>query len=138
MAGEGIDLPPRALLGAFAADNSQMVMRLIITWPDAAELEAIARAAVGVLKNRNEAYFPPLVGNPAEVIGLDEPVLSPVAPPLLTRYRPLVQIALALAVGLGLAALVEYLDTAIRSREELEALDLPVLGEIPRHRGLRY
>ncbi len=135
---QGVALPPRALLGAFAADNSQMVMRLIITWPDADQLEVIARAAVEVLKNRNRDYFPSLADNPAQVIGLDEPVLSPVAPPLLTRYRPVVQIALALAVGLGLAALLEYLDTAVHSREEVEALDLPVLGEIPRHRGLRY
>ena len=42
---------------------------------------------------------------------------------------------IGLLVGIGLAFLVDYLDTSVRSRQEIEAsLQLPVLGEIPRTR----
>jgi capsular polysaccharide biosynthesis protein len=39
-----------------------------------------------------------------------------------------------LAAGLGLAVLAEYLDQTVRSTADVEALELPVLGEIPRER----
>jgi capsular polysaccharide biosynthesis protein len=42
---------------------------------------------------------------------------------------------IGLIVGIGLAFLLDYLDTSVRSREEAEALlQLPILGEIPRSR----
>jgi capsular polysaccharide biosynthesis protein len=42
---------------------------------------------------------------------------------------------IGLLVGIGLAFLVDYLDSTVRSRQEIEAmLQLPVLGEIPRTR----
>ena len=40
--------------------------------------------------------------------------------------------ALAFAVGVGLALLLEYLDTSIRRRDDLDELGIPVIGEIPK------
>jgi capsular polysaccharide biosynthesis protein len=44
---------------------------------------------------------------------------------------------LALAVGLGLAFLLDYLDDSLRDAAEAEALGWRVLAEIPRKRWLR-
>ena len=35
-------------------------------------------------------------------------------------------------VGVGIVFLLDYLDNSVRSRADVEALGLPVLGEIPR------
>ncbi len=139
-ADRGLALAENALLGAFAADNSQMVMRVYITWRDPADLETIAYAALDVLRDENARYFPPLEDLPAAVVALDTPVIAPLSPPLIARLQPLTKVLIALAVGLLLAALVEYVDDALRTRDEVEAgLDLPVLGEIPRHKdSLKY
>jgi capsular polysaccharide biosynthesis protein len=45
---------------------------------------------------------------------------------------------IGLLVGVGLAFLVDYLDSSVRSRQEVETdLKMPVLGEIPRPRSRR-
>jgi capsular polysaccharide biosynthesis protein len=59
-----------------------------------------------------------------------EPMPEPVKP------KPLLNMAISFVVGImlsvGLAFLLEYLDTSIRSEEEIEqTLGLPVLGSIP-------
>lgn len=132
----GLDLPENALLGAFAADNTQMVMRVYITWGDPAQLETIAYAALDVLQYENARYFPPLEELPAAVVPLDTPVITPVGPALLNRLQPLGKVLVAAVVGLLLAAGVDLLDNAVRSREEVEeGLEMKVLGEIPRHKG---
>ncbi len=43
------------------------------------------------------------------------------------------RVLLALAAGIGLAFLLDYLDTSVRERRDLEELGLPVLGEVSRH-----
>lgn len=132
----GLDLPENALLGIFAADNTQMVMRVYVTWGDPVELETIAYAALDVLQYENARYFPPLEELPAAVVPLDDPVIVPIGPALLNRIRPLGKVLAAGVVGLLLAAGVELLDNAVRTREEIEEdLELAVLGEIPRHSG---
>ena len=42
--------------------------------------------------------------------------------------------AVGLVVGIGLAFLLDYLDSSVRDRRTLEELGLPLLGEIPKHR----
>ncbi|MEW6554200.1 MAG: polysaccharide biosynthesis tyrosine autokinase [Actinomycetota bacterium] len=76
-----------------------------------------------------------LMSGGLEVIVDDDVPTSPVNP------RPVRNGVLAFflgtILGLGLAFLVDYLDDAIESREEVQRLyDAPVLGEIPRYRDL--
>ena len=54
---------------------------------------------------------------------------------MMNRLKPLAKVALALLVGLGLAALMEYLDDSIYNRHDAELAGFAVLGEIPRHKG---
>ncbi len=131
----GYEIDPGAIRGSVAADNTRSVMRVYLSWGDAEQLEALARAAVDVLQTRNQDYFPQLSAEPAQVIALDDIHLAPVGPGLLDRLRPLIKVALALAAGVALAAVVEYLDDSIYGRGDLEDLEWAVLAEIPRHKG---
>lgn len=120
-----------AALGTFT-DNARSVGVVQFSYPDAAILEAIATAAITVLRTRTQDYFPHLGGEPAQVTILDVPVVTPAPPSLPNRFAPFIQMGLALLVGLGLALLVEYLDPTLRQPDELERLNVPVLGRVPR------
>ncbi len=117
---------------SIAADNERSIGQLFLSYPDADTLQRIADAAVEVLRNRNQAYFPQVGSAPAAVTLLDDAVIVPAPPPLTNRFAPLIRIALGLVAGLGLAFLAHYLDPNLRSRDELEALGLPVIGTLPR------
>ncbi len=129
-AAAGVQINPEAL--AIAADNQRSIGQVFINWPDAAELEVITVAVLGVLASRNQAYFPQLGGVPAQVQVLDAPRITAAPPSLPNRLRPLIQVALALVAGVGLAFLVDYLDPTLRYRDELEQLGLTVTATIPR------
>lgn len=135
LAERGIEVEAGAVRAAVAADNARSVMQLYLSWPDHDQLQAMAEVALDVLRHRSQDYFPQFAGQPLQVIPLDDITLTPVAPPLTNRFAPLLKGALGLAVGVGLAALAEYLDDSVHSRDDLEAMALPVLGEIPSHRG---
>lgn len=131
-ASRGLVIDPAAL--NIAADNAIAVGRVLISWPDDAELAVIADAVFTVLTTRNHEFFPQLGGEPAQVELLDTPRISPSPPPLTDRFEPLLRLALGVIAGLGLAFLVEYLDPTLRGRDDLESLGLPVVGSVPRYR----
>ncbi len=132
LAAQEIDIPAGAIQGGIAADNERSVMVLYLSWHDAGQLEAIARAATTVLQERSAEYFPQFGTRGVDVVVLDEPVIAPVPPPISVRFEPLVRFGLGLAAGVALAFLVEYLDPTVHRRAEVEELGLPVLAEIPR------
>lgn len=119
-----------------AADNARSVGLIQMSYPNADDLALIAAAAIEVLQTRSETYFPHLGGQPAQVTIIDAPVIVPVAPPITNRFGPLLQIAVGLVAGVGLAFLAEYLDPTLRDQRELENNGLRVLASIPRQRGL--
>jgi capsular polysaccharide biosynthesis protein len=137
---DGAPIPPGAIQGAIASDNAQSVFVVFITWGDPDTLLAIADVATLELTENAGAYFPQLVALPVPPARrVDQPV--PVAMPPSLRNQltgPAVRVALAAAVGLGLAFLLHYLDPTVRERSELEALGYDVLGEIPRRSGLPF
>jgi capsular polysaccharide biosynthesis protein len=126
---EGLEVDTR---GRFATDNERSIGVIEIRWDDAAQLEQIAAATIQTLQTRSSAYFPQLGGAPAQVTMLDEPVVSPAPAPITNRLRPVMQLGVALLAGIVLAFLAEYFDPMLRRREQVEALDIPVLGSIPR------
>ncbi|GAB4525368.1 MAG: hypothetical protein OHK0046_41140 [Anaerolineae bacterium] len=116
-----------------AADNERSIGQLYLSWPGTEEeLRTITEAALVVLRERNQAYFPQLGDVPADVVVLDEPRISAAPPSLPNRFRPLIQLALAVLGGVGLAFLVEYLDPTLRTSDELERAGLPIVARIPR------
>jgi capsular polysaccharide biosynthesis protein len=114
------------------ADNERSVGRIIITWSNSAEIGLIADAVLDVLQNRSAAYFAQLGGEPATVTLLSRSSPTPAAPPLTDRFGPVLRAGLGLAAGIALALLAHYLDPALRRREDVEALGIPVIAAIPK------
>jgi capsular polysaccharide biosynthesis protein len=126
----GLEINPAAL--SIAADNARSIGQIFISWSDEAQLAVIANAVIEVLSERNQAYFPQLGGVSAQVRLLDEPVITPAPPPLADRYAPLVRMAFAVIIGVGIAFAVEYLDPRLHRREDLESMGFKVIATIPR------
>jgi capsular polysaccharide biosynthesis protein len=101
--------------------------------PDHDSLQAISSAVIEILQTRSQDYFPQLGGEPAQVTLLDEPIIVVSPAPIVNRLEPFIRIGLAFIVGVGLAFLMEYLDSTLRTREELEQAGFKVLGTIPKH-----
>lgn len=129
----GLTIAPADLRPALAADSYRSVLTLYVSWDDAGELRAIADSAVTVLQTRSAAYLPQTPA-PLAVVPWDTVTVNQVAPPLMTRFAPLLRFAVGLAAGIGLALLAEYLDGSVHSRADVEALGLALLGEIPPER----
>jgi hypothetical protein len=88
--------------------------------------------AAAVLTEENEKGLPQLGGETAALVQLDEPIINPVSAGLFDQLQLPIRVVLAIAAGLGLAFLIDYLDPTVRERKELEAMGLPVMGEIPK------
>ncbi len=115
-----------------AVEKQRRIISMNISWGNAQQAQVIATAAAKTLETQNAKYFKQLGSDGASVTIIDGPDVSAVGPGLRERLDIPIRLALALAVGLILAFLVDYLDDTVRSAGEVEAMGLPVLGEIPR------
>jgi capsular polysaccharide biosynthesis protein len=132
LAAQGVAAPAGAIQGSINADNTRSQLVLYMNHADPALLEAMMQAAVAVLVEENALGLPQLGGEPAVVNPLDQPLVHANPSGLRSRLDLPLRIVLALAAGIGLALLVEYLDPTVRDRAEVKALGLAVMGEIPR------
>ncbi|VGO21358.1 GumC family protein [Pontiella sulfatireligans] len=81
-------------------------------------------------KHRQEIITLEVPSNPVEIIDVAEPENRPVSPNLFMNV--LLSIFVGLGAGVGLAYFIEYLDTSIKTADDVERLlGLPVLGLIP-------
>jgi capsular polysaccharide biosynthesis protein len=129
---QGLELPPGAIQGGLVADNERSMLTLSLTYGDAETLAAMMDAAITVLREKNAAALPQLGDNSAVLVQLDQPVVNQIPGGIRRQLDLPLRVLLALATGVGLALLVEYLDPTIRDRAELDTLGLPVMGEIPK------
>jgi capsular polysaccharide biosynthesis protein len=132
LATQGLAVPAGAIQGSINADNTRSQLVLYMNHSDPALLEAMIEAAVAVLVEQNDTGLPQLGGERAIINPLDQPQVNRNPSGLRSRLDLPLRLLLALAAGIGLALLVEYLDPTVRERAEVEALGLVVLGEIPR------
>ncbi|MEW5987146.1 MAG: hypothetical protein AB1791_10970 [Chloroflexota bacterium] len=132
LAAEGLAVAPGAIQAGLAADNVRSMLTLSVTYGDATVLERIVAAAIAVLQEENASALPQLGGQPAELAQLDQPIINPIPAGIRSQLDLPLRIGLALAAGFGLALLVDYLDPTLRGREEVEAMGLTIMGEIPR------
>lgn len=131
----GPEAPP--LAGAFGAATEHRVLTVSITWGDAAQLADIANAAGAVLQENGGDFVGPL-GNARPVLRLiDQPVVFPLGRSLKQKLDVPLRLGLALLAGVALTFLLDYLDTSLRDRSDVEDLGLAVLGEIPPLTGRR-
>ena len=133
LAEAGYEVAPGAIQPAIVTDNAQSILVVYLTWPDPAQIVAIADAITAEFTENGAAYFPQIEGVEPAARRLDRPRPVPLPPGLRARLMgPAIRIALALVVGIALALLWHYLDPTIHEAAELEEMELTVLGEIPR------
>jgi capsular polysaccharide biosynthesis protein len=130
--GSVVQIPPGSIAGVTVAEKQHRLLRLNLTWGNTAELADISAATVSALQQDSPKYLAQL-GTPGALISLIDAPSAPAAnPPSLTQRLNLpVRLLLALAAGLALVFLLEYLDDSVRDRAELEAMDIGVLAEVP-------
>ncbi len=128
---QGITVPPGAIQAFTVAEKQHRILTMQLTWPDEAQLRAIAQAATEALEEENAKYFTQLGSEGAQVFVIDSPKVVSLGVSLRDRLELPIRVVLGLIAGLGLAFLVDYLDDTIREPEEVEALGISVLGQIP-------
>ena len=135
LADQGIDVPAGAISASESSETRHRIVTLWVTWPDADQAGAIARAAGDVAQRGIDRYF----ARSGVVSVIEAPRVEPVAPPLRRQLDLPLRLVLGLLAGLGLAFLLDYLDDSIRTPAEAEeVLGAPVMGEIPAgRRGTR-
>lgn len=118
-----------------AADNVRSIGVVYMSHINSESLRAIADAAVLVLSNRSQSYFPQFGDEAAHVTILEQPVITASPPALPSRLAPLMRLGLALLIGLALALFAEFVDPTIYHQDDLRRLGLPMLGSIPKERA---
>lgn len=132
LAGEGITVAPGAIQGSTQAGKLHRILNVTLYGPDAGQLDAIADAVTGAMTEAPHLFMPRLLADQGAVylVNRGQPVV--IGPSLRQRLDLLLRLFLALVAGVLLVFLLEYLDDRVRDRAQLEALGIPVLGEIPR------
>lgn len=133
------DLSPVELTGSISGDADHRILTVTVerTGEKAAgEVERIANAVIAVIKTRAGEFFGQVNHNPAtvDIMLNDPPVVVPLPASLTARLDLTLRLGLALLAGVAFIFLLDYLDITVRDRAELEAMGLPVLGEIPTKR----
>jgi capsular polysaccharide biosynthesis protein len=133
LARRNIQVQPAEVSSGVVVDTARSMMTLSLTHGDPEVLAAMMDAAITVLQEQNTRALPQLGDEPAVVTVLDDAIVNQLPPGLRSRLDLLLRVGLAVAAGLALAFTVDYLDPTLRAREDVEALGMAILGEIPPH-----
>ena len=131
----GLSIPPGVIQGATSAGKLHRILSIQVVWRDPDELAQIAGAIPQVMRDRAETYFAQLGTGSAVVSPIDPPVVAAISPSLRQRLDLPLRLILALVVGIGLTFVLDYVDDSIKDRDDVRALRLGVLGEIPTRHG---
>ena len=118
--------------GTVFASREHRIMTVSITWPNPDQLQSIAEAVGAAVQDGGADYFPQLVGVEAQAVLIDGPGIGQVGRSLKDQLDLPIRLFVALAAGIALAFLWDYLDDTVRDRTDAEALGVQLLGEIPR------
>lgn len=127
----GVPVGAGPIQGATSAGKLHRILTVTISSPDDEELARIADAVVTILTTSADRYFTQLSTDSAVISLIDAPTVSPVERSLRDRIDLPLRLLLALAAGVGLTFLLDYVDGSVRHRADLAGLAVPVLGEIP-------
>jgi capsular polysaccharide biosynthesis protein len=132
LAYQNIVVPPGVIQGSAATGKLHRIISLNLGGGDETQLRQIADAAAAELAENAPAYFQQLGTEGAGVTLIDGPNIGLVGPSVREQLELPLRVLLGVLVGIGLVFLLHYLDTSVREPAELEAMGLPVLGQIPR------
>lgn len=128
---QGIEISARDIQNGIVTDDARSVLTMSVNYSDADKVVHILDVAAVALIEENARGLPQLGGETAELVQLDEPIVNPVSPGIISQLDLPFRIGLAMAAGVGLAIFVEYVDPTLHERQELESMGLRVLGAIP-------
>ncbi len=137
LADQGVQVPAGVIQSSTASEKVHRVVTLRVTWGDPDQALAILNAAIEVLPQEAPAYFGRLGLEQPQIVLFDGPSVSPVPPSLSQRLDLPMRLILALIAGVALCFFLDYLDDSVRGREELEAMGISVLAEVPGRRRWR-
>ncbi len=137
LAKDGIEFTVEDLEEAIEAGFARSRFDYIVEMDDDTYLEDIIAVGTEIMQTRNNEIFPQNDGENMVVVPLGDPLITETSNVIgigggNSLFDAVIRIALAGVFGLLLAFLAHYFDPKIRSTVELEALELPVLGEIPK------
>jgi len=132
LADQRITVPAGAIGASTQPGKLHRILTVNVGWGDAAQLQAIADAIVATLTERGADFFGQFSAEEADIRLIDPPTINVVGRPAREQLDLPLRVLLALAAGIALAFLLDYLDDSVRDREELVGMGLAVLGEIPR------
>lgn len=132
LADRGISIPAGAIQGSTQTGKLHRLITITVYWGNEAELRDIANAVVQTVREDSADFFPQAFGYGTEAILVDGPHVGPVLPGLREKLDLPVRLILALLVGIGLVLLWHYVDDTLYEQEDVRALGLSILAEIPR------
>ena len=128
---QGFEINAETVAVALEAGTIRSKLEVYIDHPDEATTAAMAEAATLVLNRDNLTAIPQLGEDRAYLTPIDKVAVEEVAPSLTTYLDLPIRLVVGAGAGLALALFAEYIDPKIRSRSQLRAIDLQLLGEIP-------
>ncbi len=129
---EGIAVPTGSLQAATQTGQLHRILTVAVTGGDPEELGQIAEAVVTVLPQEIGRHFAQVGSSGVVASVIDPPAIGALGQSLRDKLDLPMRIALALVAGVALSFLLDYLDTSVRSRQELEQYGIEVLAELPR------
>jgi len=128
----GGSVRPGAIQGATSPQKLHRILTITVSASSAEQAMEIARAISDTLRQSAGTFLPQLSADNAAIAVIDPPALVPAGPSLRQRLDLPLRIVLAIAAALGLAFLLDYVDESVRDRDDVEALGLTVLAEVPK------
>jgi len=129
---QGLTVPAGAIGASTQPGKLHRILTVNVSWGDEAQLRAIANAIVATMTESSADFFGQFSAQEADIRLIDPPVVSVVGRPAREQLDLPLRVLLALAAGIGLAFLWDYLDDSVRDRAELEQMGIAVLGVVPR------
>lgn len=126
-----MQIPPAAVQGALSAERTHRVLKITVKLPNFNQAISTGQAVADTVSENGMKYFGRSSTDKVAVSVLDTPEFADSGRTnLILNF--LLRIILGVAVGIGLAFLLEYLDDSVREAREVEQLlGLPVVGTIP-------
>lgn len=134
LSSSGVKVPAGAIQGSTQAGTLHRVLTVSIAWGDAQQLALIANSVARLLPSEIARYLAQVGTGGVHANLIDPPAIGGVGQSLRDKMDLPIRLVLAVAVGLALILLLEYLDDSVRDQTELESSGLTVLAQVPAQR----